>query len=488
MTTPARAEEARDYADRSTYDWAEAYFRANSSNRPDVPNDVGGNLAWGQSYVLRSFISMYHGYRDTHYLDLLVDNVDAILSTRDSVRGVADYRGLSLPAWRGYHPYTAGWADIPDAEGRPSLRVRAATTYVNGLSVTTSAGTAAGTFKVTIVDPRINVTNTFDNLTMDPTSPDYAVRRIHAASPTSTRATAVDLRPTPEAAGAPAPGTYQMNSTYYIFSVHTGMITAPIAEFSRIVRRNPALARRFASKAAQYVEAVEEAIAVHDGEWRQNSDGEGWYIWERGATVAFDGTEMPHNQFLALATTQLHLAAVTKDEKYRDRARRMLTTFRNDLRVQDASYIWNYWWTKSAVFTGYSQTDDLSDFTPAFNGAKQIEDMSHGAVDVEAAVQGFRDGLVFTADDIRRLAATFTDNIATYDAAGNPTVFTRVDGVGPIGAQDVQAPRWMALADWDDEVFTFCRQMYNHRQIAPTTGSNLLGVANIAAQAAIRAR
>ncbi|GAB3447390.1 hypothetical protein [Actinophytocola sediminis] len=470
----------RDYALRATYDWAEAYFGEHSDTPPDRPNEVRGALAWGQSYVLRSYLAMYRAFGDTRYLDLLCRNTDAILLTRDSERGVRDWRGDSLPAWRGWYPYTAGQADVPGATGVPVLGLRTSQTFADDV-VAEVVAESADRFTVVVTDTRVDRADTFTNLTMDATSPDYAVRRILDANPTLTRASAVDLRPD-NAPATPRPGTYPMASAHVVFSVHTGMITAPIAEFCRIVREDPRLKPRYGAKAARYLTAVRAAVACHNREWRQNDDGEGWYVWEKGTPLAFDGCEMPHNQFLALATTQLHLSTLTGHRSYRDRAVRMLTTFRNDLAVKDASYVWRYWWTKGHVYRGYRQADEVSAWTPAYpNGAKQMEDGSHGAVDVEAMLAANGLGLVFGETDVRRMAATYTDNLMHRDADGTPHVWTTVDGSGALGSQDLQAPRWANLAAWDERIFTHSREIVNLLQPEPLFGSTLLGTAFLAA-------
>jgi hypothetical protein len=57
-------------------------------------------IAWGESMVMRSYLLMYQATKDKHYLDLFTGHADSLLRRRDSERGVTDYRGLSLPAWR----------------------------------------------------------------------------------------------------------------------------------------------------------------------------------------------------------------------------------------------------------------------------------------------------------------------------------------------------------------------------------------------------
>lgn len=71
----------------------------------NASNETGG-LAWGRSYVLQAYLSMYRATGDAHYLNKFIAGADQALAARDSVRGVKDYRGLSLPAWRAAGNYT----------------------------------------------------------------------------------------------------------------------------------------------------------------------------------------------------------------------------------------------------------------------------------------------------------------------------------------------------------------------------------------------
>lgn len=475
----ARAE-TRDYALRETYDWAEAYFTENAVGQPDYPNENRGALAWGQSYILRSYLTMYAAFNDTHYLDLLCRNVDAIVKTRDSVRGVTDWRGESLPAWRAFAPYTAGDVDVSGADGTPVLRLRTALTFAEQV-VGEIVHESADRFTVTFTDTRTGLTDTFADVTMDAASPDFVVKRIYYASPTSTRTTAVDLR-SDNSPAMPQAGSYAMTSHHVIFAVHTGMIAGPIAEFCHLVRRKPRLHRRYGAKAAHYLRVVRDAVAVHDVEWRQNDVGEGWYDWEKGTPLGFDGCELPHNQYLALATTQVYLAGLVDDGPYRDRAVRMLTTFRNDLRTLENSYIYPYWWGKGHLYNGYTQADNVSEWTPAYpNGARQIDDGSHAAISIAAAFAGYRSGLVFDESDMKRFAATYTDNLMAYDDNGDAHVWYRVNGTANLGAQDLQAPRWVDLARWDERIFTHAREIFNREQPEPISGSYLLSTAFLAA-------
>lgn len=65
----------------------------------DCDNE-SGYLAFREAYLLQAYLLMYETYRDTVYLDKFVQHADCVLNMRDNIRQVADYRGLSLPAWR----------------------------------------------------------------------------------------------------------------------------------------------------------------------------------------------------------------------------------------------------------------------------------------------------------------------------------------------------------------------------------------------------
>ncbi|WP_027364774.1 carbohydrate binding domain-containing protein [Desulfotruncus alcoholivorax] len=57
-------------------------------------------LAWSETYIMRSYLLMYQATKDKQYIDDFVDHADSVLARRDNMRGVTDYRGLSLPVWR----------------------------------------------------------------------------------------------------------------------------------------------------------------------------------------------------------------------------------------------------------------------------------------------------------------------------------------------------------------------------------------------------
>ncbi|MFI5695098.1 hypothetical protein ACIA58_24805 [Kribbella sp. NPDC051586] len=464
-----------DYTARRTFDDWDRLFQQGGPGQPDQPNDNtnrdgrSGMLAWSQSYVLLGLVRMYEKYRDTHYLDRLIDNIDQVLSVRDSERGVTDYRGLSLPAWRADHPYTTGYATLADSNGQPLLDLREALPYAEDTTITVTAGTRGDTFSVQLVNTFVNRTVSLTDLSLDPASPDYAVSRIYAAAPGPLQLTAIDRRPTPRAGDLPQLGSYQMHCKPVIFAVHTGMITYPIASFARIVLSSPVLRRRYLRKAVEYLIACREAVAVHDWEYR---DG-GYLIWPKGQPLAYDGCEQPINQSVGLGQTLVELALATGDREYRRKVAAMGRMLAGQLTVDAGdAYLWHYWPSGGHIYDGFVKTGDpatdLSIFTPSGGPARQFEDISHGAIDVEFAVRAFRARLAFTGQDMARIARTFTQNVAATDADGLPAIHTTVAGT-TLGAASVaqQAPRWMQANAWDPQVHAHCLALYNRYQPTP---------------------
>ncbi|MFI6293956.1 hypothetical protein ACIBEJ_20380 [Nonomuraea sp. NPDC050790] len=476
LSGTARAATALDYTTRETFDLFDRTFHGSgAAGQPSDTNEHGG-LAWGQSYVLAGFIRMYEAYRDTHYLDRLIHNIDLVLAGRDSERGVTDHRGRSLPGWRAMAPYTVGLVTLKDAGGQELAEIRTALSYADNAVATVRAGSSADRFTLEVRNNRTNVVATFTDLSLDPASPDHAVRRILDAYPTPTLVTARDLRNAP---AMPVFGATPFVSQPVIFTVHTGMISYPMASFARLVLRSPRLRAvpKYRHKAVEYLKAARDAAAIHDDEWRQTEDGLGYFVWNKGTPLAYDGAEQPTNQSLALGQTYAELAAATGDPFYADRARRMARTFLREVRADaDDAYVWSYWPTFGRVYRGFGKDEGVSEFTPSGGPARQIEDLSHGAIDVEFAAAVFRNGLFYRGADMARFARTYSKNlVAPPGADGVATAYQRVDGTGSTtgAGQYLQAPRWMAVAQWDGAVFTHARAIYAGRAVQPQLGSYL---------------
>ena len=136
------------YISRATFDVVDQSINAGNGNAAKT-NAEGAGL--GEAYILNGYVLMYEATRDTHYLDKIIRHFDQILRSRDSVRGVKDWRGLSLPAWQSSAHYTCNQVDLLDAKGRPTLQIRSARTKpANANSVIVRGGTKPGTFAILV--------------------------------------------------------------------------------------------------------------------------------------------------------------------------------------------------------------------------------------------------------------------------------------------------------------------------------------------------
>lgn len=477
-----------DITSRAVFDQLDMSFNGGNGWKEET-NDkdssgLSGKLAWGQAYSLQAYVLMYQTYKDTYYLDKIIDHVDHVLANRDSERGVVDYQGKSHPAWRADHHYTTGAVVVPDASGRPALEVRTAMAYADEAIAVITAGSTPGTFGLDVTHHFYGRTTSYQNLSLDPTSSNYAVDRVlrgfRTEKPQRVQVTVKDVREGPRGADALVPGAYPLVSKPYVFEVHTGQIVLPMVEFARIVLSDPRLAANplYNSRAKAYVRAVELAVAVHDPEWRENEQGEGYYVSLPGAPTWWAGTDNPINHFLALGRAVLQLGVVTRKRTYIDRAVKMARLLRNDLH-QDAggAYVWAYWWSQGAAYNGWDIDAPKSEYRPWLPGNPVAEDTSHSQIDVNFALDAFRygsiirgdTGPIFTGHDMARFAATFTNNIAVTSGDGLLTVHKYIDGTGDTGlvAYERQSAAWADLTPWDSSILTHLRGMLSRQALDP---------------------
>jgi len=428
-----------------------------------------GYLAWGESYVMTALVTMYHATGDTAYLDRLVDHADAVLAQRDSATGAKDYRGRSVPGWTAGGHYSIGEIRLLDVKGVPTLYLRCAMTgYNNATKVTVARGSTAGSFALHVVNEKYKREERFEGLTMAPSSSDYAVTRIHAsklAQPFSfMRLYAEDLKsPTEGDARNPVPIATRMQASRFLWPVHQGMILEPMLLFARTVREHKGLRsdERYRSRAAAYIAAAEGLFRIIDEGWRENAEGEGWYEVEKDAPVWMDGCDEPHNHSLAVGAAMVQLAAATRSPLWHSRAEKMARTLKNDLRhVSDGDlYVWPYWWSKGKAFNGWEPKDGVSRNTPGKKPVQSMEDFAHGSIEINFAYRCFRDGIVFTRQDLERLANTFERNIVRRREDGSLTFADRVDGKGKAGRYDRLGPSWPLLAEFRPGILETFREM-----------------------------
>ena len=197
------------------------------------------------------------------------------------------------------------------------------------------------------------------------------------------------------------------------FIVHAGMLLFPAASFLDLAAKSPVLRARYAGEIEELARAVTETVAAFDDEWHEGpGDGEGYYT-----DVAYGGQYLPLNQQNCLGRVMLRMLSTTGSAAYRERAERLAVYLKNRLILRpDGAYQWQYRPPQHPPFDG-----------PA-------EDISHAAMNVDYAALCHQYGIIFTREDLTRMAATFLQVIrrapgrfADYvDGSGDENLYANV--------------------------------------------------------------
>lgn len=261
--------------------------------------------------------------------------------------------------------------------------------------------------------------------------------------------------------GQTLPGWRNFNVTVgktspMLIGVDAGNITYGMTMFARVVRATPALGTipRYADAADACVAASAAAVAVHDEDFKIISSRTGSYTFKKGSPYEVDGIEYPTNMDLAIGATVLNLWHLTGERRYYDRARLLARHWRDDWsHLADGAIVWPHQHKDSWPYRGWSEADGVSVNMPSYNPNTRVEDLSHGQMCIEFAELAHASGL-YDRIDLVRLARTLTRHTMTSDAAGDLTVFERIDGSRPDAGkikQEIYAGGWLPLAPYAED-------------------------------------
>lgn len=249
---------------------------------------------------------------------------------------------------------------------------------------------------------------------------------------------------------------YQDGGEPYCYVVHSGMIAYPMAEFARLVserglrdERVPD-GRTFGELADAYVAAAEQTVAHHDDQWRD----EGMYVFREDASF-FDrpGSTVPLNMSAAMGRLLLVLHDVTGKQRYLEQATSIARRFQQQIAVgKDGAYLWNY---RGGTYIPFG------------------EDFSHASISADFAAMAARRNVVFDADDLDGLAATFTERVYVDDW----NLSGRIGGGPDVrGKERSQCARWLRLTPQRTSIYTAVRDVYqvDYRPAEVRTGGTLI--------------
>ena len=241
---------------------------------------------------------------------------------------------------------------------------------------------------------------------------------------------------------------------YTCWNVHAGMLTHPAARFVRLVKERKGLRKRYGKTAMEFTVALEETVGAFAGDWREGPEPDEAHYVE----PALNGQHAPLNQQNALGRTLLDLGAATGERTYVEQAAKLARFFKRRLRLRpDGTCDWSYW---PALKPPYE---------------KGSEDISHAAINVDFAICCYRNKIVFTREDIQRMAATLLKVIHKGEGKFGDTV----DG-GGAGQYAPQIGRWGDLACVNPEVVAVLRDYFFKRDPPLGGTTTMLALATLA--------
>ena len=223
------------------------------------------------------------------------------------------------------------------------------------------------------------------------------------------------------------------------FTVHQGMFVYPVALFIEAVKTRPELREPFGAEAEEFLAFINKHVfEKNELDWLDMGELGGGYRFEPKVTDRYPNRIMPHNQFAALARAWLVLKDVDAAHPLMgQRAEQMVRYFHRHLELDEDkdAYRWHYWdWIE------YGRPDHSN-----------YEDTSHAGLTMSLAVVAARRGVVFTDQDMKRIANTWLKLMWNQDQE-NPLMAAAVDGRQPHKFSPLSA-RWSELSEWDRQVY-----------------------------------
>lgn len=484
--------------------WYDKYLTLDSSMGNNLYTSTeGSNLAWGESYILTSYLDLYSLTKDTAWLDKFTTHADTVVANADDIDNDG-YLGWSTST---YSPVEADNWDFETADTGdstlPANWVRFQSTSSTALR-TTDHPTGGGSYAVKILTESTGTKwqslyqqfNTYDPSTK------YVLRMYAKTNGSAAKGkayirdktagtviatinfenTAWEYKTveftTPSVSGhvlevwlghqtytVPGGAAYYDNvkvSAKVPYMVHDGMIGTAIAKFVRLISSTPSLAAAYSTEATAYRTFLENNIVPRwesstyiGNTWASLSSTTGMYKQSTNYDAFSHGstwTYLPYNQALAYINMLIVLYDVNGNATYLDRAKKVSQYFKNTMVANSTAYKWNYAY--------YAAT---------------LEDTSHANIDVAVALEMYRHGLIFTGADMDKITDALTEHMWNGSLTA-PLVTKYVDGSGDNSFTKYLSV-WTELAHFDKRVFPIASEQF--RTYSPVSYVEFLSLSNI---------
>lgn len=382
-----------------------------------------GELAWGESSWLMNYVMCYQAFRDTYWLDKIVDHFDRMMGS------LSDPEGDGFLAWRD-RGYSVGLVRLTAKKNADGLTLDPETSRQ---WVTREGDKVTGhNYSIAFPAPdKMEIRDETDHKTL--ATKEYKAKAVIQEIPGSKFTISGEAK-----AGA----RFEFDSKpgeEIEYQVHDGMITYPIAQFIEIVFRDPALHAKYKAKADKYLAFIDKHVRQKwEPTWVELPNQCGAYVFTANETQRAPKALLPHNQFLAPARTFIVLKdveGVPNREIYLEKTTKMARYFKNNLRQNGSAYVWNYW-----------------DPFPAVPDIRlNIEDTGHGTIDIGFACEACNRGVLFTNDDLTKFSNTYAD-VMWNQSEDDPMIAGVVDGHR--SKRDGRTiHEWAKLAQWNPKVW-----------------------------------
>jgi hypothetical protein len=432
----------------------------------------GSALAWGEAATLETLVDLYEATDDPAYLKEVARRGDRLLTHRDDRRGIADGSGKIRPAWSMGLKYVVAKEDLLDESGKVIANIRS-TPYANNdlTKIELKQDSKTERFSLKISNSFWKRNEIFSDLSFNPGDERFIEKIVNDhMSPYSTRAGEYSdiksnlIRIKITGSSLPVPQSITLKSIPLAYTGYLGIIYNPMLRMAELAKSKPELSDLIPA-ANRFIKAAEESYKDANARlWRTGPNkGEGYYLTcERGESFPADNVGQPIN-FLAMHTcTQLALFRLTGKKEYRDRSEKMSQLLKNRLQYNKEGdlYTWTYWYEPMTT-VGWKPEDMLSSNVMFYKGAPNMEDSSHGVLDIAMVMAANREGLVFTKDDLTRFSNTLLNNVLLPDRTG---IRRAVDGKGADHAAYFPILHgWLELAAANPEVYHEIRKTYLNR-------------------------
>ncbi len=383
------------------------------------------SLGWGEGSIIQSYALMWEVTEDTYWLGQISRHFRNIMATATDPDGDG-YLSWTTKAYSTAVAYAERLHNVSDAKIAPASQINR-----NGKAAATCSGhkyiiefhSGPGAF-------RVRDWNTQAVLAEDVEYKDGA--EIAQVVPFKFKIS-----------GETHQGDRFMVRTYVPaaveYVVHQGMFIYPVALFIEAVKSTPALQDEFGKAADEFLAFIKKHVFEHnEQDWIEMGERGGAYREQALFTARDPNVILPHNQYGALGRAWIVLKDIEGAHPLMaDRGEKMARYFHSYLELDEEknAYKWHY-------------MDWILYGEPKSSG---YEDTSHAALTMSLAVVAARRGLVFTDEDMVRIANTWLKLMWNQDEA-DPKMAASVAGGEPHKAPALYN-WWSDLSQWDRQIY-----------------------------------